>query len=91
MEEWYLEEATATANEESISREDCLGAIMFKEVTHRMVYLNLKISLFPYKGGTSDFNPSDIERFLILDKVGCHGTILPSIHRQLGEILQLLY
>jgi hypothetical protein len=42
-----------------------------------------------FGGGTGDFNPADVEGFMILDDVVCHGTILSPINRQLGKVLQL--
>lgn len=40
-------------------------------------------------GCTGDFNPADVEGFVILDDVICHRTILSPVNRQLGEVLQL--
>ena len=41
-------------------------------------------------GGTSDFNPADVEGFSVLDEVRCHRAVLTSVNGQLGEILKLL-
>ena len=39
--------------------------------------------------GTSDFNPSDLERLFILDEMIRHGTIFATIHSQFRIMRQL--